>query len=169
MCKLFLGAIALLFLQVQSASADMDFDFTVTCPTCIVTQNTSVLVTTPQTTPGEFLVTNILGGVGPFPASIIAPGGVAGISGKNDNLLSFPANPAFFSVGGLGISINGGPTDVACDGSNSACVVLFPDPIRWNQSPHNKYCGHCRPRPHHRRWPARSDICRWWPACLVAQ
>lgn len=125
MRKLFLGTIALLALQVQGASADVDFDLTVTCPTCGVSGGTSVLVTTPQPTPGEFLVTDILGGVGGLPASIIAPGGVAGISGKNDNLLFFPANPAFFSLGGLGTSVGGLPTDLACNGSNSACAVLY--------------------------------------------
>jgi len=62
MRKLVFGTIALLALQVRGASADVDFDFTVTCPTCIVSGNTSVLVTTPQPTPGEFLVTDILGG-----------------------------------------------------------------------------------------------------------
>jgi hypothetical protein len=126
MRKLFLGIIALVALQVQGASADVNFDLTVTCPTCMISGTaTSVLVTTPQATLGEFLVTDIIGKVGPFPGILIAPGGAAGISGKNDNLLFFPASPAFFSAGGLGISVNGLATDVACNGSNLACAVVY--------------------------------------------
>src|SRR5262249_2378832 len=136
MRKLLLGTIAFLALQVQGASADVDFDLTATCPSCAVsTPVTSVLVTTPQATPGEFLVTKIIGTIGGLPETIIAPGGVAGISGTNDNLLFFPANPAFFSLGGLGSSVGGLPTNLACDGSNSACVVLFTDPIHGMTHP----------------------------------
>jgi hypothetical protein len=128
MHKLFFGITALLAFQVHGASAaTVDFDISVTCPTCSVTGgNTNVLVTTPEPTPGEYLVTGFIGSVGGFPTSIIPPGGWSNTNGKNDNILFFPANPAFFEVGGLGILVNGLQTDISCNGT--ACAVLYSDP-----------------------------------------
>jgi hypothetical protein len=87
----------------------------------------TVLVATPQPTPGEFLVFELINISGPLPITVLAPGSVAGISGKNDNLLFLPPNPAYFSLGGLAIGAPANYADLACNGSNSGCVFLYPD------------------------------------------
>jgi hypothetical protein len=150
MRKLFLGTIAAFALQVQGASADGVQVFSlidVTCPTCGVSVPSGIFYAGHVTggPPDEFSVgagfgitrafTPLFPSGPPNPDGVFAPGFVAGISGKNDNLFFFPPNfvgslnggvaPAFFSPGGLGISVNSVLVDLACNGSNSACAVIF--------------------------------------------
>jgi hypothetical protein len=87
-----------------------------------------------EVAPGEFSVDIFSGTLGPFGIDAsrnppLAPGSVAGISGTNDNLLFSPENPASFSLGGLAFGLlpsQGFPSvDLACNGSNSSCALLY--------------------------------------------
>jgi hypothetical protein len=126
MRKLLLACIMFVGLDGAAHAATVDFIGTAICPTCIVPNVTIELVTTPQAIPGEFLVTNIIGNVGGSTPTVIAPGGWSSLNGTNDNLLFFPPNPGPYDLGGLGIALNGSPTDLACLGA--FCAVLYADP-----------------------------------------
>jgi hypothetical protein len=126
MHKLFLACITFICFCADAQAATVDFIGTAICPTCIVPDATIELVTTPQSIPGEFLVTNIIGNVGGFTPTVIAPGGWSSLNGTNDNLLFFPPNPGPYDLGGLGIALGGTATDLACLGA--FCAVLYADP-----------------------------------------
>ena len=122
MRKRWLALIALVGFQVPGANAStVDFDVTVSCPTCIITSGTITDVTTPLGG-DRYRITSILGDLGGFPVTLLAPGTYL----ANDNILYFPPTPALFDVFGVGMSIDGEDTKVAC--IFTACGVIYPDP-----------------------------------------
>jgi hypothetical protein len=127
---------ALVGFQVPRAYAvpQVDFWFTVDCPTCLYSGGPPGLLITEPHGPGKYLVTSMVGMIGPFTASVATVGTVPGAPGYfNDNILYYPPIPAmsffdvFFDLGGLGINVGPNPTDVLCS-TSVGCAVGYPDP-----------------------------------------
>ena len=127
MRQIFFALVALAVMQVSASADSVDFTFTLVCPTCFYPGGSPAeLITTPLGG-GDYLVTSLSGTVGGFPASLAPAGTVSNGSGDfNDNILYYdtPTPTSYFDYKGLGTSIDGNTSDIAC---SLGCFVIYPD------------------------------------------